>query len=338
MSRQRLWSSGPAPLSPRRRPRRRCAPAVEALENLALTSCITLDFELDALGNPLAAGQVIDDEFAALGLAISTDDPNGLMIFDTANPTGGDTDLATTDRGNVLIISEDGDPTDPDDQAAGGTITFAWDDPVLVDSIGLLDIDEAGGEIRTYDPSGTLLATYSLVPQGDGSFQRIEIDDANVARLEVELAGSGAITDLSFCPQVRDDECRMTGGNNVRFVDAAGTAVSFTGGFQVRSPERGTSNLEFQLRDTVGGTLNVHAQGDLDFFACDEEEQTATGVADATVNGVGGYTLEFTFDDNGEPGRNDDVSLTLRDAAGAVVYQVEGVTLNRGGNIQFHAH
>ena len=39
------------------------------------------------------------------------------MIFDSANPTGGDQDLASDTLGGLLIISEDGDSSDPDDNA-----------------------------------------------------------------------------------------------------------------------------------------------------------------------------------------------------------------------------
>ena len=44
------------------------------------------------------------------------------MIFDTANPTGGDSDLASDTLGNVLILSEDGDSTNPDDNDTGGIL------------------------------------------------------------------------------------------------------------------------------------------------------------------------------------------------------------------------
>ena len=57
---------------------------------------------------------------------ITTHDPanHPAMIFDSADPTGGDNDLATVDQQNILIISEDADSTDPDDNAAGGTLIF----------------------------------------------------------------------------------------------------------------------------------------------------------------------------------------------------------------------
>jgi secreted PhoX family phosphatase len=61
----------------------------------------TLDFE----GEGLSAGAVIFDQFT--GLTITTDG-KAAMLFDTANPTGGDSDLTSDTAGLVLIISEDG--------------------------------------------------------------------------------------------------------------------------------------------------------------------------------------------------------------------------------------
>ena len=65
----------------------------------------TLDF------NAFAAGTVIDDEYE--GVTISATGGSGqAMIFDSANPTGGDHDLASDTLGGVLIVSEDGDSSD----------------------------------------------------------------------------------------------------------------------------------------------------------------------------------------------------------------------------------
>lgn len=75
----------------------------------------TLDF------NPFAAGTVIDDEYE--GVTVSATGGSGqAMVFDSANPTGGDDDLGSDTLGGVLIVSEDGDSSDPDDNAAGGSI------------------------------------------------------------------------------------------------------------------------------------------------------------------------------------------------------------------------
>ena len=54
-----------------------------------------IDFEIDAHGNPLAAGDIITDQWATWGVHVTTDDPvnRPAMIFDSANPTGNVGDL-----------------------------------------------------------------------------------------------------------------------------------------------------------------------------------------------------------------------------------------------------
>ncbi len=72
------------------------------------------------------------------------------MLFDSADWTGGDSDLAATDMGNVLIVSEDGDATDPDDNARGGMLIFNFDRPTRVESLVFLDGEERHNTIKLY--------------------------------------------------------------------------------------------------------------------------------------------------------------------------------------------
>ncbi len=146
--------------------------------------------------NTLAAGTIITNQFE--GVEFSSSSEFGVMIFDSSNVTGADFDLAATDLDNVLIISEDGDSNDPDDHAAGGTISLEFDELVEVDNIGLLDIDESGGSITFYDNDSHLIETVEIDDLGDNSFQEINLDVADVARLEINLAGSGAVTSIDY--------------------------------------------------------------------------------------------------------------------------------------------
>jgi hypothetical protein len=152
----------------------------------------TIDFEQ---GN-LAAGTMISDQFA--GVKFSTLSEFGLMLFDSEHPTGDDFDLGTTDLGKVLIISEDGNASNPDDNTAGGTIRLDFDKPTQIDSLGLLDIEEAGGSITFYDQNAAIIDTVEIVGAGDNIPQELTFDLENVASLEINLAGSGALTELNF--------------------------------------------------------------------------------------------------------------------------------------------
>ncbi len=148
--------------------------------------------------NNLAAGTIVTDQFD--GVEFSSSSEFGVMLFDTNNITGEDWDLSATDLGNVLIISEDGNASDPDDNAAGGTISLELDEVATVNSIGLLDIDEPGSSITFYDDNSNPIETVEIENLGDNSFQEIDFDVNNVASLDIDLTGSGAVTGIDFDP------------------------------------------------------------------------------------------------------------------------------------------
>ena len=152
--------------------------------------------QIDFDDSNLTAGTTITNQLD--GIEISSSSEFGVMLFDTNNITGEDFDLASTDLDNVLIVSEDGDSADPDDNAAGGTISFDFDDLATVNSIGLLDIDEPGSSIAFYGEDSNLIQTIEIENQGDNSFQEIDFDVENVASLDINLTGSGAVTGLDF--------------------------------------------------------------------------------------------------------------------------------------------
>ena len=144
----------------------------------------------------LAAGTIVTDQF--YGVEFSSSSEFGLMLFDTNNITGEDFDLETTNLGNVLIISEDGDSADPDDNATGGTINVEFEDLVSVNSIGLLDIDQPGSSITLYDKNDRPIETVEIDSLDDNSFQEIIFDLDNVASLDINLIGTGAVTGIDY--------------------------------------------------------------------------------------------------------------------------------------------
>ena len=167
------------------------------LQNSSLSSPTAIDIDFNQQN--LTAGTIITNQFE--GVEFSSSSEFGLMVFDTNNVTGEDFDLASSDLGNVLIISEDGDTADPDDNAAGGAIELEFDDLVTVDRIGLLDIDEPGSSITFYDENSQPIETVAIDSLGDNSFQEISLDVDRVASLKLDLAGSGALTGVDFSPE-----------------------------------------------------------------------------------------------------------------------------------------
>jgi hypothetical protein len=201
------------------------APTGGGLVNICLP---TIGFETDAAGAALVTGQIIDTEWSAWGVNVTTKNPSAhpAMIFDTANPTGGDWDLGTpnsdfggpgigvggqtgrpgvNDRalGKVLIVAERNNPADPDDNANGGTLIFTFDYPVRMDEVQILDIDhmgEAGVVLAYSDVAGKkLIATGRMLGLGDNSVQTVVLNAQGVRRLEVVFPANGSLATVVSC-------------------------------------------------------------------------------------------------------------------------------------------
>lgn len=119
------------------------------------------------------------------------------MIFDTANPTGGDWDLATDTQGNALIISEDGDSNDPDDNEKGGDISFTFDTPSDVTSLTFIDLED-DATIRYYDANGALIGSEVVDAIGPNTVEAVSLSGSAVTTMVVTLEGSGALDDLVY--------------------------------------------------------------------------------------------------------------------------------------------
>ncbi|MEM7694342.1 MAG: calcium-binding protein [Pseudomonadota bacterium] len=159
------------------------------------TTVTTLDFNL-------AAGTIVDDEYAAQGVTISADQKKSnidlAMVFDSDAPTGGDFDLGYDGLGGILIISEDGHQHDPDDAAKGGTITFDFDDPADLTEITLLD-SERGAKFTAYDADGNKIGTVNVGKGSDNDQRTIDLSSLDgVSKLVVKIKGSGALDNLTF--------------------------------------------------------------------------------------------------------------------------------------------
>ncbi|WP_147104490.1 cadherin-like domain-containing protein [Tateyamaria sp. syn59] len=167
--------------------------------------------------NNLPAGTVIDDEFSAQGVTVSAAGGSGkAMIFDTADPTGGDSDLRTTNLGKALIISEDGDRNDPDDNANGGKLNFVFDDPSSVNRLTFLDIEE-GARVKFFDADGRLIKSVAVDDTDDNGQAIVDFDVHGVTQMEVTLSGSGAIDNLVF--DTTGDGV-VEGDNDANLIDA----------------------------------------------------------------------------------------------------------------------
>lgn len=169
-----------------------------------------------------AKGTWMREQYAAQGLHISASNPNGpdkAIIFDSSNPTGGDTDLATpgyhpsntTSLGKILIIAEndtdnnnDGLVDVPDDEGdqPAGWIRFRFDDRMTAGSLTFIDIEENGGKIEFYQTGvNSPVSTLNIAAMGDNSVQTMNWSNVSYDSMKVHLKGSGGMDNLNAVPE-----------------------------------------------------------------------------------------------------------------------------------------
>ena len=176
---------------------------ISGVTNLAASPDVAIIFDTDNIVNG------IDADLGApfIGHVIELPGDNQPIAL-----TSVETSFEDFYPGNVLILQEN-EPCNqdfcdvPDDAAAGGMFTFEWDTPVNLESIDFFDIErhEAGAPIEAwriamFNGNGEELAGNWLVPEtgGDNTWARLMLDATNVSRLEITLAGSGAIDNITF--------------------------------------------------------------------------------------------------------------------------------------------
>lgn len=169
------------------------------------------------------------------------------VVFDSANPTGGDPDLGTPNSdfggpgvgtggasgapfantvalGKILIVAEnltlggDGLVADPDDATvAGMTMDFDFSalGTVTMSTCTYIDIDietsRPDGKVELFDATDNLLSTIGLVEVGDNGVNTISLGDVSgVDHVRVTLNGSGAVAGFDF-----EVDCNASIGNFV---------------------------------------------------------------------------------------------------------------------------
>lgn len=200
-----------------------CAAAAANVGSAGATG-VMIDFE------SLAPGTVVTNQLAGQGVSSvsATGGSGDAMVFDSANPTGGDTDLATpvtgtvgpgadnVAYGNILIISTDGDSGDPDDHAGGGSIFMQLSFVADFLDVHVIDIEENGGSVELLfeepERGGSgVVATLPLVALGDNSLQRVTSDGVEFNAIRFNLVGSGSVADIEVVPTPGTIACGLLG-------------------------------------------------------------------------------------------------------------------------------
>ena len=255
--------------------------------------------------NDLAAGTIVTDQYSGVSIYSCDQHNNPTMIFDSANPTGGDTDLATSNLGGVLILSEDGDSSDPDDNASGGVMVFDFDEPVDIDQLTFLDLDESYAKVYFYDENGDQIGSYvKTYGAGDNSQVIQDYDVDGVARMEVKLYGSGAIDNLTYTTTVTatgandgndvidagdgDDLVFGEGGSDT--IDGGAGNDTIFGGNGDGSTETTRESFNWsELDDKYGGSLS-------DGEDISGGQTQNTGSVDVTFSILNGYSVDSEFE------------------------------------------
>ncbi|MFK8012784.1 MAG: SdrD B-like domain-containing protein, partial [Marinicellaceae bacterium] len=196
------------------------------------TSCLpVINFDTYPNGLDTVAGDIITDQFAPWGITVSATGGSGdAMIFDGNNPTGGDDDLGSPHesfggpgvgvagvfgavgenripQNRLLIISEDGDQSDPDDNGPGGTMFFTFERDLNMDELLFLDFGDTlgvdAGEARFYDEFDVLVETASTLPSvGDNGLGGLTFTATGIRRIEVQFNQSGSMAKFAICPAI----------------------------------------------------------------------------------------------------------------------------------------
>ena len=298
----------------------------------------TTNFQQDFDG--ATAGTQVSTQFDGFSVIATRDGDtsgtNAAMIFDSDNPTGGDSDLGVN-RGMILIISEDDDSNDPDDNAAGGTIEFTFDQPTFVDEMRVVDIDYGESVIfRLFDDQNNLITLIDGGDTGNGGQKIVQLDTDGVSRMEVELSGSGGLDLFAFSQTVTEQG--QPGAS-----DSATVTVKVQGindledGDEAETVNEDSGVTTFAI-DALENTTDPEAGDPSVTQVTNGVDTVSAGTQIAGDNG-GLFTIAsdgtVTFDTNGdfEALNNGDqavtkVTYTVEDAAGDTVTSTHTVTVN----------
>lgn len=277
----------------------------------------------------LPAGTILTDQFA--GVSITTHNPNKFpaMLFDSENPTGGDTDLGSPHKdfggpgvgsggraglpgensqpqGMVIIISEDGDSNDPDDRAKGGELIFEFEYDAHVSVLSFLDVDEApkNPTVRLYDRDGNEFWNDKAPALGDNSYVEMPVDQTGVAKLVVDFPGSGSVDGVFFC-----DEAPGSGDMDFDIIEIDDDIS------ENQPPSAEFSFSCEDLRCQFDGTFSEDFDGTIESFYWDFGNDMAGNaeVVSHTFQQGGTYNVTLTVTDNDGAEQSVTVPVTLTD-------------------------
>jgi hypothetical protein len=193
------------------------------IASLSLMPCpVRVGYDTTTTGVPigLQVGEVFTDQLApSLGFSIAAQsrvgDVDRAVVFDTANPTGGDRDLMTpgyhrtnlVPLGRVLVLADsaidrdhDGLIDDPGDDENGGWMTIDFKYDVVFQSATVIDVNRSQRSFFTlYDAAGRVVGHVPLIDLGDNAVLTVAPGVPGVRKVVLDLGGTGALAGFEFC-------------------------------------------------------------------------------------------------------------------------------------------
>lgn len=248
------------------------------------SGCFTIDWETDCNGNPFQAGHYVQpNDYDCIGVTITNGlGPNHpIVLFDSDNPTGGDTDLGTpssncpscvnpcpgmsndpnggltncSPAGLTLITEEnpsdnnnDGLEDVPDDFDQS-LYTFCFDAPVTISTLDFLD--DSNGFLNFTHFDGSTSSALLIGGLDNDQFTQV-FDVSDVMCMEVEYTTSGALALVNFCyddpnNMMCDLVAPVLGG------DIAVCQGTDPGPVEVLQPATGTGTIMYEWQQSLVG-------------------------------------------------------------------------------------
>uniref|UniRef100_A0A7S1UTB9 Uncharacterized protein n=1 Tax=Grammatophora oceanica TaxID=210454 RepID=A0A7S1UTB9_9STRA len=250
------------------------------------SSCTVLDFEEDGVGSPLRHGdKAINSWNAQYGLTIMASGGGDPTIFNSyevgPNMLDGDHDLGSPNEGcrtpgpgvgtggapgkpgencdplnNILVLQEPG-KTRPDDNSAGGVLSFVFAFNVTVEYIKLLDIDYGNQDHMECTSPGGEHHIINFEGLGKNSVLQVPIN-LEVSSCDLYLAGSGAVAELGICFDNDVLDILENPGCNViehRFGSQCNLGNWGTENVFIRSSNLNKQEVYFQIRNDFDFTI-----------------------------------------------------------------------------------
>jgi hypothetical protein len=277
-------------------------------QQFLVTESFLIDFEEFSAGDIVSEITITDpfENAQVEGITLAFPNSNAAMVFDSSNPTGNDFDIGTpntmyggpgignggasndTALGNVLILSEDLDPNDPDDifeLGASFFFDFSTNDAVTLNAFDILDIEESQNPtvVNLYNLEGELIFSEAVAPGGDNSKVAVDLQStANVAFMEIIMNSSGAIDNIALDMEI-EEPC-VDCDSNIVELTLRYNGVLQDAAIRIETPEGVIlfedalqTNDEFTITTSaIDGTLGT----DLVVFV--DNEQVATLATDCT--------------------------------------------------------